>query len=70
MLQRIYKLPLQSIPEKDFTGAFIAEILDRVIIGPTPVPRPMIEAFVNLLTRSGVNDARQRVVVSDILLRR
>lgn len=68
--QRVFSLPMANIPEKNFTGAEIPELLDRVIIGPTQYPRPVAEAFIETLGDAGVPNAKDRVFVSDIPLRR
>lgn len=67
--QKIFKIPFSNVPEEGFYGATIPELLDRVIIGPTQYPVAMHQAFVDLLERSGVINAAERVIVSDIPLR-
>jgi len=68
--QPIFKIPLKDIPDEDFVGAEIPALLDRIIIGPTQYPLPMLEAFTLLLTDAGVTDPDKRVFVSDIPIRR
>lgn len=67
--QPIYLLPLDKsvspiLKEIDFPNMF-----DRLIIGPSPYPRPMYLAFVDALTRAGVHDAGQYVIKSNIPIR-
>lgn len=68
--QPIYKIPLRDIPEESFRGAEIPELLERVIIGPTQYPMAILETIVKLLGDAGVPDAAERVVISDIPIRR
>jgi hypothetical protein len=70
VVQPIYKIPLKDIPDKGLTGAEIPSLLNRLIIGPTQYPFAIHEAFVDLLTQAGVQDAAKKVVISDIPLRR
>jgi hypothetical protein len=67
--QPVYKIPLDvkvspALATLDFATAF-----DRLIIGPSPYPWPMFEAFVAALLKSGVPDAAKRVFVSAIPIR-
>ena len=67
--QRVYRIPLKSVPEEGLTGLEVADLLERVIIGPCPDPILMWEGFVELLTEAGVPDAHEHVVISHIPLR-
>lgn len=67
--QPICTIPLKDVPDEDFLGASIPELLDRIIIGPTEYPSAVQEAFIDILTQKGVKDAHTKVVVSDIPLR-
>jgi hypothetical protein len=67
--QPVYKIPLDmsvspALATLDFAAAF-----DRLIIGPSPYPWAMFEAFVAALMNSGVSDAAARVCVSEIPIR-
>jgi hypothetical protein len=67
--QPVYKIPLDvsvspALATLDFAAAF-----DRLIIGPSPYPWPMFEAFVAALINSGISDAAARVCVSEIPIR-
>ena len=68
--QHIYKIPMKNFPEEGFYGAEIHELIDRVIIGPTQYPWAIRDVFVEILKESGMQDAHERVCVSDIPLRR
>jgi hypothetical protein len=67
--QTVYKIPLDVTVDPvlatlDFVAAF-----DRLIIGPSPYPWAMFEAFVAALLKKGVLDAAARVFVSEIPIR-
>ena len=67
--QLVHLLPLDisvssEIADVDFTNAF-----DRLIIGPSPYPWPMREAFSEALSNAGVTDAKDKVFVSEIPIR-
>jgi hypothetical protein len=66
--QSVYMLPVENITEIDFYAG-IENLLDHIIIGPTPHPQVMKEAFVKILNQEGVTDAESKVVISDIPLR-
>jgi hypothetical protein len=68
--QPISKIPLRDVPDEGLRGLEIPSLVDRVIIGPTEYPNVIREAFLGALTNAGVPDAAQRIVVSDIPLRR
>lgn len=69
--QEIYKMPLgrEQNPDGDLDEIDLAKILDRVIIGPTQYGAPMYDAFVDALTKLGVSNPQDRVVVSGIPIR-
>jgi hypothetical protein len=67
--QLIYKIPLDKSVSPDLTGLDLANIFDRLIIGPSPFPVAMYEAFVDALAKAGVSDASGRVWNSNIPLR-
>jgi hypothetical protein len=48
----------------------LAQLIDRIIIGPTEFPEAIKEAFTDILANSGVSSPEAKVVVSDIPLRR
>jgi hypothetical protein len=67
--QPICKIPLRDVAEEGLVGIEIPTLVDRIIIGPTQFPVAMYEAFVSLLTQAGMQDAHEKVCVSDIPLR-
>lgn len=70
IVQTVYMLPMMNIPDKGVENAELHEILDKIIIGPTPNPPLVREAFVRLLTEAGIEDADKKVVQSNVPLRR
>jgi hypothetical protein len=68
--QLIYKLPLDSTVSVDLAAIDIANLIDRVIIGPSNRDTwAMYEVFVLALTAVGVKDADKRVFISGIPIR-
>ncbi|WP_156680052.1 DUF2971 domain-containing protein [Sphingomonas profundi] len=70
IVQKVFYLPMVNIPDQGVNGADLHEVLDRIIIGPTPNPPLVINAFVELLRQAGIEDAARRVVYCDVPLRR
>jgi hypothetical protein len=68
--QQIYKIPLKNIPDEGLFGVEPNELVDRVIIGPTLYPSAIQQAFIKLMTGAGIQDAAEKVIISDIPLRR
>jgi len=67
--QLVYKIPLDVAVSPALTNVDVSGIFDRLIIGPSPYPWPMYEAFVAELTRAGVPDAVDKVWSSTIPIR-
>ena len=67
--QVVYKLPLRDAAEAGIDGMALADVLDAMIIGPSDNPRAVRDAFVQLLSDSGVSDPERRVRTSDIPVR-
>ena len=67
--QRVVALPLSHDPDRGLFDADIPSLLDRVIIGPTSYPSVQADAFIQLLSDAGVDNAKSKVIVSDIPLR-
>jgi hypothetical protein len=67
--QIIHKIPLDAAVLPALAELDFARLLDRVIIGPSPYPLVMKQAFVAALTAAGVKDPDQRVVISNIPIR-
>jgi hypothetical protein len=67
--QLVYKFPLDATVSPVFASLDFARVFDRLIIGPSPYPWVMYEAFGDALTRAGVTDAPRRVWTSNIPIR-
>ena len=67
--QIVYKAPLDINLSQDLADIDMARNFDRLIIGPSPYPWVMYQAFVAALSEIGVPEASSRVVVSDIPIR-
>ena len=67
--QVIYKIPLDASVSGYLADLDFAKLFDRLIVGPTPYPWPMYEAFVDALVRAGVADAGNRLFASGIPIR-
>lgn len=67
--QIICKVPLDATVSESIADLDLSRIFDRLIIGPTPYPWPMYEAFVPALKQAGVADAENRVFASTIPIR-
>jgi len=68
--QHVYKLELKNYPDEGLVGATLPELLDEIIIGPTESPWPIYEALVTKLKENHVENAENKVRLSDIPLRR
>jgi len=67
--QVVYKIPLDSSASPLVSDLDFGQILDRLIVGPTPYPWPIYGAFVEVLKANGVQNAEERVFVSNIPIR-
>jgi len=67
--QKVYMLPLDVSYDAALSELDMAHMFDRLIIGPTQYPWAMYEAFCETLSSIGVQDATQRVSVSNIPIR-
>lgn len=67
--QPVYKIPLANVPDTDIQGIAPAQLIDRIIIGPSLFPGPIWDAYVGALEDAEVPDPRMKVVLSDIPLR-
>lgn len=68
--QKIYKLPLENIPDEGLEGIEPKELISEVIIGPTSYPLPIFDAFVAGLEDAGFDEPEKIIRVSGIPLRR
>ena len=69
MPQFIYKLPLDRTVAPRLDDLDISQIFDRLIIGPTPYPAVMFDAFLRVLREAGIADADKKIFVSHIPIR-
>jgi hypothetical protein len=67
--QIVYKIPLDKTASSKLEPLDFAAMFDRLIVGPSPYPWAMYEAFVDALTNAGVADAAERIRISEIPLR-
>ena len=67
--QRVYAIPFKNYPEEGFVGATVPELVDRIIIGPSQDALTIAHAFVDELTRCGVEKAHEKVTISGVPLR-
>jgi hypothetical protein len=67
--QTVHKLPFDKTVSPEIAPLDIANVLDRVIIGPTQYAEAMKLAFISVLEGAGISNAEHRVVVSGIPIR-
>jgi hypothetical protein len=67
--QIVYKIPISGGPPSELDEISIGNMLDRILIGPSPYPWAMYEAFATALSDAGVADPGSKVFVSGIPLR-
>jgi hypothetical protein len=67
--QVVYKLPLENSPENEVHSVSIKELIDKVIIGPTDYPLPLLDAFSITLENAGIEKPFDKIIISGIPLR-
>lgn len=67
--QRLYKLPLKDNEPLGIRGISLADVLSRIIIGPTQYPIVLFDALYMALVRAGVPDPHTKIGISNIPLR-
>jgi 2-keto-3-deoxy-6-phosphogluconate aldolase len=71
--EELTPLPGTSTPdaavEAEIAGLDVAQIFDRLFIGPSPYSWAMHQAFEDALTHAGVDNAGARIVSSGIPIR-
>jgi len=67
--QAVMKIKLENDPDNHLVGMAPAELIDRIIIGPSQFPWAIHRAFHEVLSQLGVPGVETKVVVSDIPLR-
>ena len=68
--QKVYKLPLKNVSNEGLTGATLPELIEKIIVGPTENPCQIREALALKLEEKGVSNAWEKVIISDIPLRK
>ena len=66
MPQPVQKIPLSEKLQTDGDGFSVNEILDHIIIGPTQYAIPIYQALVEELEKLNVEDAKGKVIFSNI----
>lgn len=66
MPQPVQKIPLSEKLQTDGDGFSVNEILDHIIIGPTQYAIPIYQALVEELEKLNVENAKGKVIFSDI----
>lgn len=67
--QIVYKLPLDKKIDPVIEDLDLANLFDRLIIGPSPYPHAMADAFIEALSNIGVTEAAKKIWVSGIPIR-
>lgn len=67
--QLVYKLPLDKSVNPILADLDLSNLFERLIIGPSPYPVAMFDAFMEALTKAGVVDAGMKIFVSNIPIR-
>jgi hypothetical protein len=67
--QIIFQIPLDESVSPALAELDLVSMFDRLIVGPSPYPWAMYEAFADALAKAGVTDAGNRVRISGIPLR-
>lgn len=67
--QQIYKLPLDNSIDDSLTDINFNNIFDKLIIGPSEYPWPMSQGFIEALSKAGVSNALDKVILSGIPIR-
>jgi hypothetical protein len=67
--QIVFKLPLDKSVDPILDDLDFAKLFDRLIIGPSPYPIAMFDAYVDALSKAGVAEAGKKVFISNIPIR-
>jgi hypothetical protein len=67
--QIVFKIPLDVTVSERLRDLDLFQMFDRLIVGPSPYPWPIYEAFVSELAKAGVAESEKRVFVSGIPIR-
>lgn len=67
--QTVFKVPLRSLQDGTKTGGELIDLIDQIIIGPTPFSFAMWKAFVTVLGEAGFEKPESKVHISGVPLR-
>jgi hypothetical protein len=67
--QSVYKLPLDKVVDPILDDLDFAKLFDRLIIGPSPYPMAMFDAYMEALSNAGVTEAGKKIFISGIPIR-
>lgn len=67
--QKIFKIPLKSVPEEGLFGIEVGQLVERIIIGPTEFPVEIKEALGSVLESKGIELPYGMIWISDVPLR-
>lgn len=67
--QIVFKLPLDKTVDPILDDLDISKLFDRLIIGPSPYPVAMFDAYVDALSKAGVAEAGKKIFISNIPIR-
>ena len=67
--QSVYKLPLDKALDPVLDDLDFAKLFDRLIIGPSPYPMAMFDAYMEALSNAGVAEANKKIFISGIPIR-
>lgn len=67
--QEIYKIPLKDVPEENYFGGTIPDLIKSIIIGPNDHQTVIGSALTKLLSEAGCINATERIKYSGIPLR-
>lgn len=68
--QKVYRLPLEDIPDEGLIGVDPPKLLNRVLVGPGQNRRETQLLFIEQLRAIGIADAAERVCAANVPLRR
>jgi hypothetical protein len=67
--QVVYKVPMDATAAPILADLDFVQLFDRLIIGPSPYPMAMAQAFISALSKAGVSGPDKRVFASLIPIR-
>lgn len=67
--QSICRIPLRDVPDEGLHGLAPADLIDRVIIGPSKYPAGIYDALLVLLADVGVANPGSKIIFSEVPLR-